>query len=201
MVHLSSSTPIKHISTHETRATPQQLQSMYSPLLITLSVLLFAIFGLARDVDQVVLGDMLPFKPFEPTPTIAPVNPINEDFTQDEIISSPRTTPTPSAAPPSGGGATCAQGCLARAATQVRCGGSGDFRCVCNKSEYVGQARACFDQSRCAGSDIGQALEHLDIACRSPRRFAAGGGIPESPMVAPEGTPAVAFGSSRFDEL
>ncbi|CAE6476549.1 unnamed protein product [Rhizoctonia solani] len=181
MVHLSSSTPIKHISTHETRATPQQLQSMYSPLLITLSVLLFAIFGLARDVDQVVLGDMLPFKPFEPTPTIAPVNPINEDFTQDEIISSPRTTPTPSAAPPSGGGATCAQGCLARAATQVRCGGSGDFRCVCNKSEY--------------------ALEHLDIACRSPRRFAAGGGIPESPMVAPEGTPAVAFGSSRFDEL
>ncbi|CAE7199024.1 unnamed protein product, partial [Rhizoctonia solani] len=199
LIHLSSSTPIKRISTPETRATPQQLQSIYSPLLITLSVLLFAIFGLAHDADQVVLGDMRPFKPFEPTPIIAPVNLINEDFTQDGIVSPPRSAPTASATPPSGGGATCVQDCLAHAASQVGCGGSGNLRCACNKSAYV--AWDCFGQSGCAGPDIGRALGDLNVACGPFRGFAACAEIPESPMVAPEGTPAVVFGSNKFDEL
>ncbi|KDN37863.1 hypothetical protein RSAG8_09837, partial [Rhizoctonia solani AG-8 WAC10335] len=172
----------------------------FSPLLAT--------FALAHDADQMVLGNMRTFKLFEPTPTISPeMDPIGTEdanlTTTDEIISPPRTTlaMTATSGPGSGGGATCVQGCLARAASQVGCGSSANFWCVCKKGAYVGKAWDCFGQSGCPQSDIGKALGDLKVACAPYRRLAASDESPESPMIIPEGTPAVVLGSSRFDEL
>ncbi|CAE6519503.1 hypothetical protein RSOLAG22IIIB_10594 [Rhizoctonia solani] len=182
---------------------------MRSLFLVYVLSSLSAIFALANDADQMVLGDLRTIKLFEPTPTVSPqVDPIGTDDvnmnTQEDIASPPRTAPfvTATSNPGTGGGATCVQGCLARAASQVGCGGSGNFWCVCKKGAYVGKAWDCFGQSGCSGSDIGKALGDLNVACRPYRGFAASvDEIPESPMITPEGTPAVGFGSSKHDEL
>ncbi|CAE6480206.1 hypothetical protein ACGC1H_005299 [Rhizoctonia solani] len=178
-------------------------------LFIYLFSQLLAVFALAHDADQIVLGNLQTLKFFEPTPTISPeMDPIGSKdvnwSTQDDVVSPPQTAPFTSATsgPGSGGGATCVQGCLARAASQVGCGGSANFWCVCKKGAYVGKAWDCFGQSGCPGPDIGKALGDLNVACRPYRGFAASvDESPESPMITPEGTPAVVLGSNRFDEL
>ncbi|KEP47001.1 CFEM domain protein [Rhizoctonia solani 123E] len=178
-------------------------------LFIYLFSQLLAVFALANEADQIVLGNLQTLKLFEPTPTTSPeMDPIGTKdvnwSTQDETISPPQTAPfsTATSGSGSGGGATCVQGCLARAASQVGCGSSANFWCVCKKGAYVGKAWDCFGQSGCPGSDIGKALGDLKSACRSFSRLAASADEgPESPMVTPEGTPAVVLGSSRYDEL
>ncbi|KAJ1306309.1 hypothetical protein OPQ81_011008 [Rhizoctonia solani] len=172
--------------------------------------LLLPYFILANQVDQTVLGDLRAFKLFESTPTASPeLSPIETQvtkmITQEHVWSaSPITWVMSSFANPGeGGGATCVQTCLARAASQVGCGGSANFRCVCKKGGYVGKSWDCFGQSGCPADAIGRALADLNVACQPYRRLASSiDESPESPVITPEGTPIVAsFESSKHDEL
>ncbi|CAE6466308.1 unnamed protein product [Rhizoctonia solani] len=184
---------------------------MVSLLLTYLFFSLLHIFALANDADQVVLGDLRTIKVFEPSPTSSfepsPVGTDGSNAITPHVVPSAFPTGLPIASfslagPGTGGGPTCVQSCLARAASQVGCGGSANFWCVCKKNAYIGKAWDCFGQSGCPGDAIGRALGDLNVACRPYKRLTAGDELPESPMITPEGTPVVAlFGSGRFDEL
>ncbi|KAH7335026.1 hypothetical protein B0J17DRAFT_97390 [Rhizoctonia solani] len=183
---------------------------MVSLLLTYLFFSLLHIFALANDADQVVMGDIRTLKVFEPSPTSSfEPSPVGTDSTN---AITPHTVPfafptAPSissslAGPGSGGGPTCVQTCLARAASQVGCGSSANFWCVCKKGAYIGKAWDCFGQSGCPGDAIGRALGDLNVACRPYKRLVLGDESPESPMITPEGTPVMApLGPGRFDEL
>ncbi|CAE6348776.1 unnamed protein product [Rhizoctonia solani] len=165
---------------------------------------------LAHEANEIVLGDLRTTKLFEPTPTSLPgLSPIEtkiiDVITQHVIPSTSQTAPTVTATGDSGtaGGRTCVQGCLAQAASQVNCGGAGNFRCVCKKKDYVGKAWDCFGQMGCSGPEIGSALADLNVACQPfGRRNLLEDKGPESPMIVPASTPVLdSFESSRFDEL
>ncbi|KAF8721661.1 hypothetical protein RHS02_08866, partial [Rhizoctonia solani] len=173
---------------------------------------LFFVSGFAHvhGADQIVLGDLRTIKLFEPSPTSSPtLSPIETEttntITRHDIPSASQTVLAASFTGDSGtaGGRTCVQDCLARAASQVNCGGAGNFWCVCKKSAYVGKAWDCFGQMRCPGADIGRALADLNAACQPiGRANLQGDEIVESPLVVPESTPvAASFEWGRFDEL
>ncbi|KAF8667984.1 hypothetical protein RHS04_09219 [Rhizoctonia solani] len=182
-------------------------------LLFVYSVLsLFFVSGFAHvhGADQIVLGDLRTIKLFEPSPTSSPtLSPIETEttntITRHDIPSASQTVLAASFTGDSGtaGGRTCVQDCLARAASQVNCGGVGNFWCVCKKSAYVGKAWDCFGQMRCPGADIGRALADLNAACQPiGRANFQGDEIVESPLVVPESTPvAASFEWGSFDEL
>ncbi|KAJ1306307.1 hypothetical protein OPQ81_011006 [Rhizoctonia solani] len=75
------------------------------------------------------------------------------------------TTPVSSAAPPSGGGATCVQRCLAQSASSVGCQSGADLPCVCNSQTYLSLARTCFTNSGCNEDASQAAVQDYGIAC------------------------------------
>jgi hypothetical protein len=86
---------------------------------------------LAHEAEQIVLGDLRTAKLFEPSPTNSPsLSPIEtkifDVITQHTIPSTSQIVlpATATGEPGTAGGSTCVQGCLARAASQVNCGGA-----------------------------------------------------------------------------
>ncbi|CAE6348800.1 unnamed protein product [Rhizoctonia solani] len=104
----------------------------------------------------------------EPTTTLVF---ITDSDTQTTITSTPTSTETTSfpivstAAPPTGGGATCVQRCLAEAADSVGCRGGADLECVCASGSYLSMARTCFTNSTCDNELSQAAVQDYGAAC------------------------------------
>lgn len=75
----------------------------------------------------------------DPPETIVPEPTITEPATTETetATTEPTITPTSTAAPPSGGGATCVQTCLTRAASQAGCKSGADSACVCKRCVFL----------------------------------------------------------------
>ncbi|KDN37861.1 hypothetical protein RSAG8_09835, partial [Rhizoctonia solani AG-8 WAC10335] len=80
-------------------------------------------------------------------------------------ISTTTPAPTSTAAPPSGGGPTCVQRCLAESATSVGCRSGADLACLCNSGTYLSLARTCFGNSGCDEATSQAAVQDYGTAC------------------------------------
>ncbi|QRV98480.1 CFEM domain protein [Ceratobasidium sp. AG-Ba] len=110
----------------------------------------------------------------EPTPT--------ESIDPTTTVPGPTITPGPdttipsetstagiivsTAIPPVGGGATCVQTCLVRAAAGAGCQSSTDLACVCSGENYLGLAQICFSEFSCQASAVSEAEGDYNGICR-----------------------------------
>ncbi|CAE6450854.1 unnamed protein product [Rhizoctonia solani] len=109
-------------------------------------------------------------EPTTPPPSLITITeaPITSPPSETSTISTePTTTITTlsTAAPPSGGGATCVQQCLAQSAATVGCRSGADVACVCNSQTYLSLARTCFTNSGCDDISSQQAVQDYGTAC------------------------------------
>ncbi|CAE7205707.1 unnamed protein product [Rhizoctonia solani] len=95
-----------------------------------------------------------------PTPTIS--GPRDTETSTTSI-----TLPTPSATSPVGGGATCVQSCLAKAASQAGCTSSADVPCICQSRIYASTAQSCFSDSACENGASQSAIGDYGTVCRN----------------------------------
>ncbi|CAE6349665.1 unnamed protein product [Rhizoctonia solani] len=100
--------------------------------------------------------------------SVAPTTTISEPENSGTTTTTSTTeSPTATAPPPVGGGATCVQSCLAKAATQVGCKNLVDVPCVCQSAAYMSTAQICFNDSFCQNADVQNAIEDYGTVCRN----------------------------------
>ncbi|KAG8782231.1 hypothetical protein FRC12_021055 [Ceratobasidium sp. 428] len=99
------------------------------------------------------------------------------------------TTSLGSAAPINGGGPSCAQDCLARAASGAGCSSSVDMQCVCSSPTFRGLAQNCFGMSNCDASSASRALNDVNTLCQAGQAPPPG---PSPTFSAPAPAPTVA---------
>ncbi|KAG8706711.1 hypothetical protein FRC08_000897 [Ceratobasidium sp. 394] len=106
-----------------------------------------------------------PITSLDPTPTSEPETSITPAPESGAISTTTTPAPESTAIPPEGGGASCVQGCLVRAAAEVGCKSITDFTCVCASSGYLQEARSCFSEFSCQSSAVGAAVKDYNTAC------------------------------------
>ncbi|CAE6480191.1 unnamed protein product [Rhizoctonia solani] len=89
------------------------------------------------------------------------ITPAPESTTMSTMTAPPLST----AAPPSGGGPTCVQRCLAQSAASVGCSSGADLACLCNSQTYLSRARTCFTDSGCEEAVSQAAVQDYGRAC------------------------------------
>ncbi|KAG8782813.1 hypothetical protein FRC12_020385 [Ceratobasidium sp. 428] len=70
-----------------------------------------------------------------------------------------------------GGGPSCAQDCLAKAASGAGCSSFVDRQCICSSSTFRDLAKNCFGMSKCDASSASRALNDVNTPCQAEQAF------------------------------